>query len=394
MRISMIRRERGIDDQITLRHGIFLPPFHPMRRTRRACLDRDLELMVWLDRLGFHEACDRRASSAGFEIISSPEIFIAIAADGPIHPLRHRRHLIALPPDPLMSRTDRAARPSHARPIMFGAGRGFLPRRADARDDPMTSATGCGGIDVILRLFRDETVTEKTDWYTLVNARLHLPPYTKPYPKWRWSVPSPPLAAASPEIRSQHDLRRRDQPVRYDALASKLADRLRHRGGARPRDDPARLASCWPMHIAEPREGLCERPFRVERYLNYLNNNQLRSSCLPARTRWNVCENKYGVVGTPDDAIALISGCRRSRASSASSSTGHTGRLGGDETLLLLMPLCDATFSAATTGRAPTRTTGAPSTATSSVKARHRSPRHVDKHEDEQRAAIHRRRAP
>ena len=40
--------------QITLRHGIFLPPFHPMEENPTACLDRDLELMVWLDRLGFH----------------------------------------------------------------------------------------------------------------------------------------------------------------------------------------------------------------------------------------------------------------------------------------------------------------------------------------------------
>ena len=42
--------------QITLRHGIFLPPFHPVEENPTACVDRDLELMVWLDRLGFHEA--------------------------------------------------------------------------------------------------------------------------------------------------------------------------------------------------------------------------------------------------------------------------------------------------------------------------------------------------
>src|SRR5438132_5627388 len=67
--------------QITLRHGIFLPPFHPMEENPTACLDRDLELMVWLDRLGFHEAWIGEHHSAGFETISSPEIFIAIAAE-------------------------------------------------------------------------------------------------------------------------------------------------------------------------------------------------------------------------------------------------------------------------------------------------------------------------
>jgi limonene 1,2-monooxygenase len=53
--------------------------------------------------------------------------------------------------------------------------------------DPMTQRDRVAeGIDVILRLFRDETVTEKTDWYTLVNARLHLPPTQSRTPKWRW----------------------------------------------------------------------------------------------------------------------------------------------------------------------------------------------------------------
>ena len=66
--------------QIALRHGIFLPPFHPMEENPTACLDRDLELIVWLDRLGFHEAWIGEHHSAGFEIIGSPEIFIAVAA--------------------------------------------------------------------------------------------------------------------------------------------------------------------------------------------------------------------------------------------------------------------------------------------------------------------------
>ena len=38
-------------------------------------------------------------------------------------------------------------------------------------------------LDVILRFFKGEIVTEKTDWYTFVNARAHLLPYTKPYPE-------------------------------------------------------------------------------------------------------------------------------------------------------------------------------------------------------------------
>jgi hypothetical protein len=62
-----------------LRHGIFLPPFHPNEENPTQCLERDLELMVWLDKLGFHEAWIGEHHSAGFEIISSPEIFIAFS---------------------------------------------------------------------------------------------------------------------------------------------------------------------------------------------------------------------------------------------------------------------------------------------------------------------------
>src|SRR5271169_3115354 len=50
-----------------LRHGIFLPPFHPNEENPTQCLERDLELMTWLDKLGFHEAWIGEHHSAGFD---------------------------------------------------------------------------------------------------------------------------------------------------------------------------------------------------------------------------------------------------------------------------------------------------------------------------------------
>src|SRR5260370_7840416 len=69
--------------------------------------------------------------------------------------------------------------------VMFGAGPGLLASDALMLGiDPMTQRDRMAeGIDVIMRLVRGETVTEKTDWYTLVGAKLHLPPYTKPHPE-------------------------------------------------------------------------------------------------------------------------------------------------------------------------------------------------------------------
>src|SRR5689334_1264494 len=79
-RMVKAKRESAMS-QIHLRHGVFLPPFHPMDENPAACMDRDLELMQWLDRLGFHEAWIGEHHSAGWETISSPELFIAIAAE-------------------------------------------------------------------------------------------------------------------------------------------------------------------------------------------------------------------------------------------------------------------------------------------------------------------------
>jgi hypothetical protein len=77
----MSRPEEMTMPAIPLRHGAFLPPFHPTNENPAACIERDLELMQWLDRLGFHEAWIGEHHSAGWELISSPELFIAVAAE-------------------------------------------------------------------------------------------------------------------------------------------------------------------------------------------------------------------------------------------------------------------------------------------------------------------------
>src|SRR5215469_10816715 len=68
---ALLSPAEGPMSLINLRHGIFLPPFHPMEENPTACLDRDLELIEWLDRLGYHEAWIGEHHSAGFETISS-----------------------------------------------------------------------------------------------------------------------------------------------------------------------------------------------------------------------------------------------------------------------------------------------------------------------------------
>ena len=64
-----------------LRFGAFIAPFHPDGQNPTLALDRDLELVATLDRLGFDEAWIGEHHSGGYEIIASPEVFIAVAAE-------------------------------------------------------------------------------------------------------------------------------------------------------------------------------------------------------------------------------------------------------------------------------------------------------------------------
>ena len=64
-----------------MKFGIFLGPFHRAGENPTLAIDRDLELIEFLDFLGFDEAWIGEHHSAGWEIISSPEIFMGVAAD-------------------------------------------------------------------------------------------------------------------------------------------------------------------------------------------------------------------------------------------------------------------------------------------------------------------------
>ena len=74
-----------IDADGRLKFGIFLAPFHPVGQNPTLALERDLQLVEHLDALGFDEAWFGEHHSAGYEIIASPEVFIAAAAQRTKH---------------------------------------------------------------------------------------------------------------------------------------------------------------------------------------------------------------------------------------------------------------------------------------------------------------------
>jgi limonene 1,2-monooxygenase len=298
--------------QVNLRHGIFLPPFHPNEENPTQCLERDLELIQHLDKLGFQEAWIGEHHSAGYEIISSPEIFIAFAAERTKH-IKLGTGVISLPYHHPMMTADRIVQLDHMTRgrIMFGCGPGLLASDAIMMGiDPMTQRDRMAeAIDVIIRLFNGEIVTEKTDWYTMNEARLHLLPYTQPHPEM--AVVSS-ITPSGGRLAGKYDLSMicvaATNPFGYDALASNwdIANGIAAEHGRTM--DPNRLRLVGPMHIAETREqAMKNAQWGFDRYLGYLNNNQPRFNVPDGQNKleWFV-ENKFGVCGTPDDAIALI----------------------------------------------------------------------------------------
>src|ERR1700736_3480897 len=76
---------KGVSVSDRLRFGIFMAPFHPAGENPTLALQRDLDLVQHLDHLGWDEAWIGEHHSAGSEIIASPEIFIATAAERTRH---------------------------------------------------------------------------------------------------------------------------------------------------------------------------------------------------------------------------------------------------------------------------------------------------------------------
>lgn len=167
-----------------LRFGIFMAPFHKPGVNPTLTLQSDLDLITWLDRCGYDEAWFGEHHSAGSEIIPSPEIFIAAAAQNTRH-IKLGTGVISLPYHNPLWVAERMVMLDHltrGRAIL-GVGPGALPTDAsmvglDPREGrPLQEVA----LRIIMQLLQGETVTFKNDRWDLREARLHLQPYTKPH---------------------------------------------------------------------------------------------------------------------------------------------------------------------------------------------------------------------
>ncbi len=164
-----------------LRFGYFIAPFHRAGTNPTLALQRDLRFVEHLDALGFDEVWLGEHHSAGSEIISSPEIFIAAAAERAKR-IRFGTGVISLSYHNPLWVADRLMlldHLTHGR-IIGGVGPGSLPS-----DSSMIGLTPTDtrelletNLDIVVRLLAGETVSAKTATHQLFDAKLQLAPFS------------------------------------------------------------------------------------------------------------------------------------------------------------------------------------------------------------------------
>jgi limonene 1,2-monooxygenase len=306
-----------IDAAEDLKFGIFLAPFHPVGQNPTLALERDLQLIEHLDALGFNEAWFGEHHSAGYEIIASPEVFIAAVAQR-TKTIRLGTGVSSLPYHHPFMLADRLVLLDHLTRgrLMIGVGPGALPSDAfmmgidpAKQRDMMEEA-----LEAILLLLEGKApVTMETEWFKLVGARLQMRPFQRPYPEVAVAAqvsPAGPRAAGKFGC-SLLSIGATSAAGGFDILGShwEVMDERAAEFGTTVDRSNWRLVG--PMHIADTKEqAIADVAFGLEQWVDYFQ----RVAALPIApdtTNFDslvdaLIASGFAVIGTVEDAIAQI----------------------------------------------------------------------------------------
>ena len=166
-----------------IKFGAFLAPHHPIGENPFLQLRSDLDLVEHMDRLGFDEFWCGEHHSTGWEVIASPELFLAAAAER-THRIRLGTGVVSLPyhhPFMVAQRMVQLDHQSGGR-VIFGSGPGALPSDAHTLGvDPMVLRDRQDeAMGVIRRLFEGgDRFSYESEWFQLNEAKLQLLPLQK-----------------------------------------------------------------------------------------------------------------------------------------------------------------------------------------------------------------------
>ena len=304
-----------------LEFGTFLAPHHPLGESPTRQFQRDLDFAEHLDRWGFEEFWCGEHHSSGWEMIASPEMFLA-AAGQRTHRIRLGTGVISLPYHHPFNVAQRMVQLDHMTQgrAMFGSGPGALP--SDARtlgiDSLVQRDRQDEALGVITRLLRgEERFSYDSEWFTLRDAALQILPIQENMPMVAASSISPSgmqlagkYGMGALSIASNSTAGIAALPTQWGfaqesaAIHGQTIDRKNWR-----------VMMSW--HIAESREqARNEAVDGLQRWHNEYNVHVLgRPGAFHVEDKWKLLDEIAGggaagagaaVVGTPDDLIAAI----------------------------------------------------------------------------------------
>jgi limonene 1,2-monooxygenase len=300
-----------------LKFGAFLAPHHPVGEHPMLQFRRDLDLTEMLDRLGYDEFWCGEHHSSGWEMIDSPEMFLAAAGER-THRIRLATGVISLPYHHPFNVAQRMVQLDHMTGgrAIFGSGPGALASDAHTLGiDPMVQRDRQDeAIGIIRRLFAGERVTAKSDWFTLQDAALQLLPLQEEMPCAVASQISP----SGMTLAGKHGI----GVISIGSLSSEglnalptqwgFAEAAAKKHGQSVDRRQWRVLLSW--HIAETREqARAEARQGLLRHHNeYICGTLQRPGAMPFRDPDEaVDKTAFGdgasaTIGTPDDLVARI----------------------------------------------------------------------------------------
>ena len=309
-----------------LSFGVFITPFHPLGQSRRWHWNTTWSAPSHWTGSGFDEAWFGEHHSGGYEMIACPEVFIAAAAERTKN-IRFGTGVVSLPYHHPLMVADRWVLLDHLTRgrVMFGTGPGALPSDAYMMGiDPVDQRRMMEeSLEAILALFRaepGERVDRQTDWFTLRDAALHIRPYTWPLSRdIHRSNGFAVRAAAGRPVRHVAAVAVDVGARRVRGAGDHLGHRQRPGPQVRPRPTrPPQLAGAGHRasgrHPGAGHRGLHVRAAGLRELLRRGAGFVPLSNTVEGESRSArefVAEYAAGgncCIGTPDDAIAYISG--------------------------------------------------------------------------------------